>query len=269
MSLSARSKDALRGWIPYRLTRVDRQSKPAAAKVSAPPATAKKKAGLPGDFDDEGKKLIRQARPWTMTSPDKLYALILATRYVARHKIAGDIVECGVWRGGSMQVAARTLMECGDTGRHLYLFDTFEGMTDPTEEDVRRDGQSAAELLAAQPKTSGVWAVASLEDVQDGMSQTHYPSSQIHYVKGRVEDTTPAEAPDQIAILRLDTDWYASTKHELETLYTRLSPGGVLLIDDYGWWQGARKAVDDWLEQTNEPLLLLRMAEGRVAVKPR
>jgi O-methyltransferase len=232
-----------------------------AAKPAAPPA-------FPKDYDAEAVATIHAVKPWTMTSPEKLNALILAVRHVVKHRISGDVVECGVWRGGSMQATARTLLEAGDTSRHLYLFDTFEGMPPPTEEDRRHDGQSAAELLASNERTSGVWAVASLEDVQDGMAQVDYPQDQVHFVPGMVEDTVPGKAPEQISVLRLDTDWYASTKHELETLYPRLVSGGVLLIDDYGWWQGSRKAVDEYLEQTGEQLLLLRMAEGRIAVKP-
>ncbi|MFC7470447.1 TylF/MycF/NovP-related O-methyltransferase [Actinomadura keratinilytica] len=95
-----------------------------------------------------------------------------------------------------------------------------------------------------------------------------YPKERLHYVQGLVEKTVPAEAPEQISVLRLDTDWYASTRHELEHLYPRLVSGGVLLIDDYGYWQGSRRAVDEFLEATGERLLLLRMDEGRIAVKP-
>ncbi|WP_234487499.1 TylF/MycF/NovP-related O-methyltransferase, partial [Streptomyces sp. MBT54] len=113
-----------------------------------------------------------------------------------------------------------------------------------------------------------IWAVASLEDVKAGFDNVPYPKERVHYVQGRVEDTVPGQAPEQISILRLDTDWYASTQHELEHLYDRLVPGGVLLIDDYGYWQGSRQAVDEFLEKTGERLLLLRMDEGRIAVKP-
>lgn len=110
--------------------------------------------------------------------------------------------------------------------------------------------------------------MASLEDVQAGFENVPYPKDRIHYVQGKVEDTVPEQAPGQISILRLDTDWYASTKHELEHLYSRLVSGGVLLIDDYGYWQGSRQAVDEFLEETGAQLLLLRMDEGRIAVKP-
>jgi hypothetical protein len=87
-------------------------------------------------------------------------------------------------------------------------------------------------------------------------------------VQGKVEDTIPGALPERIAILRLDTDWYASTAHELAHAYDRLSPGGVLLIDDYGCWAGSRKATDEFIERTGEPLLLLRAADGRVTIKP-
>ncbi|WP_329387042.1 TylF/MycF/NovP-related O-methyltransferase [Streptomyces sp. NBC_01716] len=227
-----------------------------------------KAAPLPADYDDEAKSIIRAVKPYTMTSPERLNAFILATRHVVRHNIPGDIVECGVWRGGSMQACAKTLLSLGETDRGLHLFDTFEGMPPPTAEDLRRDGKSAEELLAAQGKDRPIWAIASLEDVQAGFAKLPYPGERVHYVQGLVEDTVPRQAPEQISILRLDTDWYASTKHELEFLYPRLVSGGVLLIDDYGYWQGSRQAVDEFLEKTGERLLMLRMDEGRIAVKP-
>lgn len=256
-------------------------AEPAGARPAAPqpttakqqPATEKKPAAqaalrFPADYDDEAKDIIRAVKPYTMTSPERLNAFVLATRHIVRHGIPGDIVECGVWRGGSMQACARTLLSLGETGRDLYLFDTYEGMTPPTAEDLRRDGRPAQELLDSQGRDRPIWAVASLEDVQAGFEGVPYPKDRIHYVRGKVEDTVPEQAPGQISILRLDTDWYASTKHELEHLYSRLVSGGVLLIDDYGYWQGSRQAVDEFLEETGAQLLLLRMDEGRIAVKP-
>ncbi|MFB8104677.1 TylF/MycF/NovP-related O-methyltransferase [Streptomyces sp. NPDC056007] len=243
--------------------------KPEAKGPEAEKSPAKKSSpAFPEDYDDEARDIIRAVKPYSMTSPERLNAFILATRYIARHDIPGSIVECGVWRGGSMQACARTLLSVGETERELYLFDTYEGMTPPTAEDLRRDGRPAQELLDAQGKDRPIWAVASLEDVQAGFENVPYPKERVHYVQGRVEDTVPEQAPEQIAILRLDTDWYASTKHELEHLYSRLVSGGVLLIDDYGYWQGSRQAVDEFLDKTGERLLLLRMDEGRIAVKP-
>jgi hypothetical protein len=248
-----------------------RKRMPAPAPKPKPPKPkpAKPKP-LPADYDEEAKSIITSVRPWTMTGPDKMYALVQTVRYVSRHRIPGDVVECGVWRGGSMQAVARTLLALGDTSRDLHLFDTFEGMPPPSERDTRRsDERTAAELLAQEsPQDSLVWAVASLEDVKDGMAQVGYPAERVHYIQGRVEDTIPERAPEEISILRLDTDWYESTKHELEHLYPRLSSGGVVLFDDYGYWEGAREAVDEFLDATGERLLLMRMGSGRLAIKP-
>ena len=267
--MKERVNKMLRRLTGYQLEK-PRPPKPAKPPKPPKPAPApKKKPGLPRDYDEAAREIIGAVRPYTMTDADKLFALIEATRYVSRHGIEGDVVECGVWRGGSMQAAARTLLAAGDTSRHLHLFDTYEGMPPPSPEDVRHDGRPAEDLLAgAERETSKVWAVATLEDVQEGFSTVGYPAEQVHFVKGLVEETIPESAPERIAILRLDTDWYESTRHELEHLYPRLAPGGVLLLDDYGYWQGARQAVDEFLEQTGERLLLTRMASGRIAVKP-
>jgi hypothetical protein len=227
------------------------------------------RAGLPRDYDEDAKAVIAAVRPWSMVKNEGLNALILATRYVTEHKIPGAIVECGVWRGGSMQAAARTLLALEDTGRDLYLFDTFEGMTPPTAEDVRSDsGQTAEQMLRQSDRRDLVWCVADLADVKAGMAPIGYPEEKVHYVVGKVEQTVPEQAPEEIAILRLDTDWYSSTRHELEHLYPRLASGGVLLIDDFGDWEGCRKAVEEFLAETEARLLLLRVDGGRAAVKP-
>jgi hypothetical protein len=247
----------------YKLVRAE------ALPLKPPPKRAPaRRRGLPKHWDSEAKQTIRAVRPRTMTAPEKLFALILASRYVVDHGVGGSIVECGVWRGGSMQAVAHTLLARGATDRDLHLFDTFAGMPPPAEADRRHDGTPAAELLTTHPKTAAVWAVASLEDVREGMQDTGYPAERVHFHPGLVEETIPAEAPDRIAILRLDTDWYESTRHELEHLYDRVPSGGVVVFDDYGYWQGARQAVDEFVERTGAPLLLLPMASGRITVKP-
>jgi O-methyltransferase len=226
---------------------------------------------LPVDLDATAAATVRAVRPYTMTSAERLFALIQAVRYVSSASIPGDIVECGVWRGGSMMAAARTLLECGDAARDLHLFDTFEGMSAPTEHDVAVDGQPASALLRSQDKRDpdSAWCYATLEDVQAAMFRTGYGSERIHFVKGKVEDTIPQHAPSRIAILRLDTDWYESTRHELEHLYPRLAPGGVLIVDDYGHWAGCQKAVDDYLKAHDIRVMLTRVDyTGRVAIKP-
>ena len=252
----------------YKLVRA---RKPPAPKPPAPkpaPKPAAPKPEFPADYDEMARPILRAARPYSMTRTEKQYALYLATRHVVQYDIPGAIVECGVWRGGSMHVVARTLLAIEDTTRDLFLFDTFDGMTEPTEKDLTYGGTPVAELLRTQPRTARIWAVASLEDVQQGFEDIPYPRDRIHYVRGPVESTLPGQAPDRIAILRLDTDWYESTKHELVSLYDRLSSGGILIIDDYGTFQGSRQAVDEFVAETGARLLLLPIGPGRIAVKP-
>ena len=167
-----------------------------------------------------------------------------------------------------MQAVARTLLNLDAADRNLHLFDTFEGMPPPTDLDRRLGGASAEELMQHGPRPELVKAIANLEDVRAGMQQTDYPAHRVHYHPGKVEDTLPGSAPAQIALLRLDTDWYESTKHELDHLYDRLTHGGVLIIDDYDYWEGSRKAVDEFIAQTGARLLLVPMSSGRIAVKP-
>jgi O-methyltransferase len=218
--------------------------------------------------DDEAHATMTAVRDWTMTSHSRVFALIEAVRYVADQGIEGAMVECGVWRGGSMQAVARTLLDRGVRDRDLHLFDTFAGMPPPTEEDRRLGGLAARELLASNPRSSNIWAIADLEDVRAGMSRTGYPSERIHYHPGLVQDTVPAQAPERIALLRLDTDWYESTKHELTHLYDRVTPGAVIIIDDYDFWEGSRQAVDEFIAAGRHRLLLVPVDSARIVVKP-
>jgi hypothetical protein len=204
-----------------------------------------------------------------MTTPGKVHALARAVEYVVGRRLPGAVVECGVWRGGSMMAVALTLLRLGVTDRELYLFDTFEGMTEPGEEDVKQGGEHAADILRRSSRDSSVWGVASIDEVRQAVLSVGYPGERIHFVKGPVEETLPAHAPAAVALLRLDTDWYSSTKHELEQLYPRLAHGGVLIIDDYAYWRGARQAVDEYVGQNDPNLLLIRIDHGaRVALKP-
>jgi hypothetical protein len=164
---------------------------------------------------------------------------------------------------------ARALAAEGDTDRDLFLFDTFEGMTAPTDKDVTPGGRTARSLLDSSDKSAMVWAVASIEDVRTGLSTVPYPQERFHLVEGPVEETVPDQAPERIALLRLDTDWYESTRHELEHLYERLVPDGILIIDDYESWQGAKQATDDFLAALEDPPLLLRAGRSRIGSKPR
>lgn len=219
------------------------------------------------DLSDADRAIVARVEPFTMTSLDRRASLIGAIDHIVRHGIAGDIVECGVWRGGSMMAAALALKDRGQTQRHLWLYDTFEGMSAPTEADRSHDGVGAQQQLDNTTRGEGVWCAASLQDVQANLASTGYPAAQLHYQRGKVEDTIPATLPGRIALLRLDTDWYESTRHELQHLYPLLAPGGVLIIDDYGHWQGARRAVDEYFAGT--PVFLHRVDyTARLLIKP-
>jgi len=203
------------------------------------------------DFSALHCSIIEKVYPYTMTSPERLHALIDATIFIVKNRIFGDVVECGVWRGGSMMAVAETLLALGKTDINLFLYDTFEGMSAPTEHDVDFGSQPAADLLQSTKvgtSHSNIWCYASMEDVRANLQITGYPSNRLHFIKGQVEDTLPLNAfrHPKIAMLRLDTDWYASTKVELEVLYNLVAKRGFIIIDDYGHWRGARKAVDEF-----------------------
>ncbi|MGI8787346.1 MAG: TylF/MycF/NovP-related O-methyltransferase [Pyrinomonadaceae bacterium] len=216
------------------------------------------------DLSDTERQIVLSVKPYTMTSVERIVCLINAVSYIADNKIAGDIAECGVWRGGSMMTVALTLLALEDTSRKLYLYDTFEGMSEPTAFDKSIDGVSAESQMKQE---AGKWCYASIEDVRENILSTGYPKDKIHLVEGKIEDTIPKTLPGNLSLLRLDTDWYESTKWELNYLYPRLAPEGVLIIDDYGHWQGARRAVDEYFAEQNLKIYLHRIDyTGRIAV---
>ena len=228
------------------------------------------KESFPRDFDEEAAEIIRTVEPYTMTSVERLFSLIQAVRYVVRADIPGSIVECGVWRGGSMMAIAHALKRLAKDDRDLYLFDTYEGMTSPTDFDISPSGEPALVKFHRTKRTNDTseWCYVPIEQVQRNLVNTGYSTDRMNFIKGKVEDTIPCSAPNQISLLRLDTDWYESTRHEFIHLFPRLSVGGVLIIDDYGHWQGSRKATDEYLAQNNISILLNRIdSPGRIAVK--
>jgi hypothetical protein len=227
---------------------------------------------LSPDYDPELERTIKRVRRHTMTTPRRIAALCDSVEHAVRGGVPGAIVECGVWRGGSVMAAALTLMRLDAADRDLYLFDTFAGMPPPTDEDVfsAYDGYNPMEHWRRRQQESGVnsWHYVPAGRVREALLATGYPAERVHLVEGRVEDTLPAQAPDEIAVLRLDTDWYASTRHEMEHLYPRLSPGGTLIVDDYGHYEGARRAVDEYFdEHGGRPLLTRIDYTARIGVK--
>lgn len=225
--------------------------------------------GFPPDLTPEEKEIVRLVTPFTMTSVERVVSLVHAARYVVENSIAGDIVECGVWRGGSAMAVAEVMSRLGDTSRKLYLYDTFEGMSEPTDKDKQFDGAAAAQLLSGEEKNTGIWCYAGRDEVAANLGKTGYPPENIVYVEGKIEDTVPGTMPAEIALLRLDTDWYESTHHELTHLYPRLVRGGVLIIDDYGHWQGAKEATDEYFANLGGPRPFLHRIDytGRLLIK--
>jgi O-methyltransferase len=215
-------------------------------------------------------EIYHVCKDYTMTSAERMYGLYCSVDYILSNNIKGSFVECGVWRGGSSMLIAKMLSNRKLNDRKMYLYDTFEGMSEPTSNDVDSGGNDAAELLkkAVSEKEESVWCLADLADVQHNMRLTNFSEENIFYIKGKVEDTIPKTMPEPIALLRLDTDWYESTKHELTHLYPKLSTNGVLIIDDYGYWEGCRKAVDEYFSEQKENILLNRIDNtGRMGVK--
>ena len=223
----------------------------------------KKGAWFPPDVSKQDRAVLEKIDRYTMTSVDRQISLIHAVRHIVQNEIPGCLVECGVWRGGSAMAMGLTLMQ-ENANRNVYLYDTFEGMTPPTEHDTLVDGTSARSLLSGPSPAWGA-CIADLEEVRRNMQSTGF--EEVHYIKGPVEQTLPSESPTEpIALLRLDTDWYESTKHELTHLYPLLTANGMLVLDDYGYWTGARQAVDEYFSGTG--VFLHRIDDqGRMIVK--
>jgi O-methyltransferase len=222
------------------------------------------------------RAIVEQVFPFTMTGVPRLLALVDAVRHCVRREIPGAFAECGVWRGGSVLAMLLTLKEMGVDDRDVYLYDTFEGMTEPTEHDTSPFHRAAVEEWQ-EAKSERVRLYGELFDpavfnqdlVRETLLRSGYPESRLHLVKGPVEETMPGVLPDGLALLRLDTDWYESTLHELRHLYPLLSRGGILIVDDYGHWEGCRRAVDEYFAADRDAPLLTRIDyTGRLAVKP-
>ena len=225
------------------------------------------------ELDAEEVKLISYVleNNFTMTSVARLVNTLKSCKYAVQNNIPGDFVECGVWRGGH-GILAKKIFERMGSSKKVWMFDTFEGMAEPTEPDVNANTKEKASIkYQGQNKGNHVdWCYSSLEDVKKCCQVSGIDINSIKFVKGDVCNTLndPANRPDEIAVLRLDTDWYKSTKTELEWLYPTLSNSGVLIIDDYGHWQGSRKAVDEYFANSKyKPLFNVVDYTGRSAIK--
>lgn len=234
-----------------------------------------KKRGLSPKMGEEFiQKVYKTCGPYTMTGPGKMYALYKAVCYVIEREISGCMVECGVWKGGSSMIMATTLKLHKEQCRDLYLYDTYTGMSKPSNEDRRQnlDELQQAEVLSKweqkQQENYNEWCFSSLTEVKRNLSLTGYPEQRLFFVKGKVEDTLQKIVPESsISILRLDTDWYQSTKKELSVLFPKLAIGGILIIDDYYAWGGQKKAVDNFFANFKEVLFTRIDKSGAICIK--
>lgn len=201
------------------------------------------------DVDRRTLDTVTSVRIYTRTTRAQVVALCEAVRYLTASGIPGDLAECGVWRGGSMLAAARTLIEAGDRSRELWLYDTFSGVWHDAV--WRGDAGDAVSLPA----------------VQRTIAKAGYPEAHLRYIVGPLMETIPNNVPGRIALLRMGNDRYEPARHALEHLVPRMAPGAVLIVDDYGQSRGVRRAVDEYLETTGTPLLLHRIdAAARIGV---
>ena len=218
------------------------------------------------DFTSLDKKIWDIVKPYTMTSPERVSVLIDAVKYVVENRVDGAFVECGVWKGGSAMAMALTLRELDQESRDIYLYDTFSGMVAPSDIDISHQWGSAQEIFSLKKTSDDTsdWCMASLDEVKRNLNSTLYPKNYIHFVRGDVKSTIPTVLPKKISILRLDTDWYSSTKHELIHLFPLLSKNGILIIDDYSCWEGSKKAVDEYISENNLCLFLSRIDSSAI-----
>ena len=229
---------------------------------------------LSPDIKEYEKRLIDNAKQFSMTSKIRMLALCRAFKYVQENNIDGDLVECGVWKGGNLILLENLMYEFNKFDRKILGFDTFEGMTEPNEFDINLKNQEAKKLLNIEKKIENNvkennWCFSSYDSVLKNFTE-NTKSNNLTLIKGDVKETLNKDEnlPKKISILRLDTDFYESTKIELEKLYPLLSKNGILIIDDYGHWQGAKKAVDEYFKKINyKPLLNIVDYSCRLIIK--
>jgi hypothetical protein len=209
------------------------------------------------DVPEAHKRIFQEVKPFTMTSESNVYTLLQSLEHLKRHNVSGSVVECGVWRGGMMMAAVKGMQLIGEKSREVYLYDTFEGMSEPGDQD----DDKAKSLYREYKRADGTsdWCRGALEEVRANIESCGPHPQKVHYVKGKVEETIPGVLPREIALLRLDTDWYESTRHEFLHLFPLVSRGGIVIIDDYGAWQGSRKATDEYLAQNRLAYFLHRI----------
>lgn len=211
------------------------------------------------DNEDAAARAVKIVDGNSMTSYQRLVTLWNQVRWLDENNVAGALVECGSWRGGSSAMMALAHQAAGTPKRNLHVFDSFEGLPEP---DAAVDGAQSVGYAggnAAGTLTTIGKCVGTLDENKALiLGKVGYPEALAHFHVGWFQDTLPKDAAaiGPIALLRLDGDWYDSTKVCLDHLYDRLVPGGIMVIDDYGHWEGCRKAVDEFFAARGERPML-------------
>ena len=209
------------------------------------------------DSNNFEKEIFNICSEYSMTSHERMFALMKSIEFIKQNNVEGDFVECGVWKGGNL-ILFQKFIDKYNFNKKIYAYDTFEGMSNPEKVDETFKGESSIDLLnklnkkKVDRKKNILIADCSIEDVKKNFKKFSNKNNLI-CIKGPVEKTLDIKEnlPNKISILRLDTDWYSSTKKELEILFPLLEKNGILIIDDYGFWKGARKAVDEYFKNKN------------------
>ena len=221
------------------------------------------------DMEKDFLSIWDKVSNYTMISAERGYSIYKSVEYILENNIPGDFAECGVWKGGSCMITALSLLHFGINNRKIYMYDTYRGMTEPSENDcISSTGENIFSRWKKSRDKDGnyMWA-SSLDEVKNNMGTCGYSEKKIIYVEGDVRETLLTVKPELLSYLRLDTDWYDSTKAELEHLYPILEKGGVIIVDDYGHFTGSKKAVDEYFSGRVKILLNRIDYTGRTGVK--
>ena len=206
------------------------------------------------EIKDDDLDFLKKINSYTMCAPANHWAIIQSINFIKENNIEGDLVECGVYKGGNI-ILFDYMSKKYKLNKKIYAYDTFEGMSEPSDIDVDLKNKPAQETKTNYAKNKIIWCYASLDEVKNNVRKFNPDyENNFQFIKGDVLKTLKDEKnlPEKISLLRLDTDFYDSTMEELKTLYPRLVKNGVLIIDDYGHWKGAKKAVDEYFNLNKE-----------------
>ena len=214
-----------------------------------------KKESVIAEASSEENLIMNTCLKYSMNPKIRMWTLIQSIKYLIKNNIDGDIVETGVFKGGNLILSQKILdLYSPDSKKKIYGYDTFEGMTEPGENDRDIFGENPINFWQkSKEQNYNKWCYSSIEEVRKNFIRETSNETFLKLIKGQVEKTLLDEKnlPDKISLLRLDTDWYESSKIELEILYPRLVKSGILIIDDYGHWKGVKKSVDEYFLNKN------------------